>query len=126
MSKSIMATLNMANARLFALMVGLVLSYFNPTVACRRANDNYKTPRSGSTVLEDSFSEEFLTKCSSKVQQRIPITDETRRHAIKTYTKRRYLKGKGAYYFNSNATFNVEIIRAGDVELNPGDIKNHC
>ena len=116
----------MVDVRLFALIVALVLSYFNPTAASQRANDNFKTPLSGSTVLEDSFRKEFLTKCSSKVQQRIPVTEETRRHAIKTHTKRRYLKGKVAYYFNSNATFNVEIIRAGDVELNPGDIRNPC
>ena len=85
---------NMADVRLFALIVVLVLSYFNQTVASKRTNDNFKTPLSGSTVLEDSFSKEFLTKCSSKVQQRIPVTDETRRHAIKTHTKRRYSKIK--------------------------------
>lgn len=116
----------MAYVRLFALIVALVLSYFNQTAASKRANDNFKTPLLGFTVLVDSFSKEFLTKCSSKVQQRIPVTDETRRHAIKTHIKRRYSKGKVPYYSNSNATFNVEIIRAGDVELNPGDVRNPC
>ena len=116
----------MADVRLFALIVALVLSYFNQTAASKRANDNFKTPLLGFTVLEDSFSKEFLTKCNSKVQQRILVTDETRRHAIKTHIKRRYSKGKVPYYSSSNATFNVEIIRAGDVELNPGDIRNPC
>ena len=116
----------MVDVRLFALIVALVLSYFNQTAASKRANDNFKTPLFGFTVLEDSFSKEFLTKCSSKVQQRIPVTDEMRKHAIKTHIKRMYSKGKVPYYSNSNATFNVEIIRAGDVELNPGDIRNPC
>lgn len=35
--------------------------------------------------------------------------------------KRRYLQGNVTYYPNSNATFNIEIIRAGDVEVNPGN-----
>ena len=100
----------MADGRLNALIVLLVLSYFNQTAASIRANDNFKTPLLGFTVL---------TKCSSKVQQRIPVTDETRRHAIKTYIKRRYLKGKVPYHSNSYATFNVEIIRAGDVGTEP-------
>lgn len=71
----------MADVRLFALIVALVLSYFNQTAASKRANDNFKTPLLGFTVLEDSFRKEFLTKCSSKVQQRIPVTDEMRKHA---------------------------------------------
>lgn len=55
------------DVRFFVLMVGFVLSYFNLIVVCRRVNDNYKILRLGFIVLEDSFSEEFFMKCSSKV-----------------------------------------------------------
>lgn len=53
-------------------------------------------------------------------------TDRARKHAPKIYPKLKYLQEKVVYYSNSSATFNVEIIRVGDVELNPGDIKNPC
>lgn len=57
----------------------------------------------------------------NKVQGIMSTIVRTRR-----YPKQRYLQGKVAYYSNSNATFNIELIRAGDIELNPGDIRNPC
>lgn len=60
------------------------------------------------------------------MQRTLSTTDRARKHAPKIYPKRKYLQGKVVYYSNSSATFNMDIIRAGDVELNPGDIKNPC
>ena len=38
----------------------------------------------------------------------------------------KYLRGRVPYYSNSSASFNIELLRAGDIESNPGDVSNPC
>ena len=56
---------------------------------------------------------------------------KTSRHlGPKRYTdchhKRRFYSRKVLYYTNSCAVHGIELIRAGDIELNPGEVKNPC
>ena len=111
----------MADVKFLALIVGLVLSHSNWSGSTARTYNAYKFIPLSSEALSSSFREAFLSRWDNKVQGIMSTIVRTRR-----YPKQRYLQGKVAYYSNSNATFNIELIRAGDIELNPGDIRNPC
>ena len=38
----------------------------------------------------------------------------------------KYLRGRVPYYSNASASFNIKLLRAGDIEPNPGDVRNPC
>jgi len=111
----------MADVKFLALIVGLVLSHSNWSGSTARTYNAYKFIPLSPEALSSLFSEAFLSRWDNKVQGIMSTIVRTRR-----YPKRRYLQGKVGYYSNSNATFNIELIRAGDIELNPGDIRNPC
>ena len=39
---------------------------------------------------------------------------------------KKYLRRRVLYYSNSSASFNTELLRAGDIESNPGNVRNPC